>query len=122
MKRPLPVIIIGWFFIAAGTVGFIYHINELSIENPFVNDAIWVLLVRFLAIAGGILILRGTNTGRWLLMAWLVYHVVLSYFHSLSELIMHAILLVGISCALFHPRVAIFFKGLKSRDSLSKGD
>lgn len=118
MKRPLPVTIIGWFLIAAGTVGFFYHINELNIQNLFANDAIWVLIVRVLAIAGGILVLCGANIGRWLLIVWLAYHVVLSYFHSLSELIMHAILWAGVSLALFHPRIAPFFKGLKSRDSL----
>src|SRR5688572_8506458 len=114
MKRPIAVVIIGWFFIAAGTVGFTYHLGELSIQAPFANDAIWVLLVRLLAIAAGILTLRGANAGRWLLVIWLLYHVVLSYFHSLSELIMHAILLAVIAYVLFHPRVTAFFKNVKT--------
>jgi hypothetical protein len=117
MKRPIAVLIIGWFFIIAGTVGFIYHLTELSLQAPFTNDAIWVLLVRLLAIAGGILTLRGANTGRWLLVIWLLYHVVLSYFHPLSELIMHAILLAAIVYALFHPRLTTFFKNVKTGSS-----
>src|SRR5688500_10472982 len=110
MKRPLVVTIIGWLFIAAGTVGFIYHFSELVIQNPFVNDAIWVLFVRLLAIAGGILILRGANLGRWLLVAWMAYHVVLSYFHTVSQLITHVLFLAAIAFALFHPRAAAFFR------------
>ncbi len=117
MKRPIAVLIIGWFFIVAGTVGFIYHVPELSIQSPFAKDAIWVLLVRLLAIVGGILTLRGANTGRWLLVIWLFYHVVLSYFHTLSELIMHAILLGAVAYGLFYPRSAIFFKNMKTGSS-----
>ncbi|MEX2235582.1 MAG: hypothetical protein WD824_25710 [Cyclobacteriaceae bacterium] len=59
MKRPLAVTIIGWLFIAAGTVGFVYHLRELTPRDLFSNDAAWVLLMRLLAIVAGILILRG---------------------------------------------------------------
>jgi|GEM_PF-934068 len=117
MKRPIAVVIIGWFFIVAGTVGFIYHLHELSIQAPFANDAIWVLLVRLLAIAGGILTLRGANAGRWLLVIWLLYHLVLSYLHTFSEMIMHAILLAAGAYALFHPRSTRFFRNVKTRSS-----
>ena len=86
-----------------------YHFNELNISDPLLNDAILVLFVRLLAIIGGVLVLRKAGVGRWLLVAWMAYHVVLSYFHPMSELIMHAILLIGISVALFHPRVTAFF-------------
>jgi hypothetical protein len=117
MKRPLAVVIIGWFFIVAGTVGFIYHLTELNIADPFANDAVWVLLVRLLAIAGGILTLLGKNMGRWLLVIWLLYHVVLSYFHTVSELITHAILFAVIAYGLFHPRVSAFFKNVRTGSS-----
>jgi hypothetical protein len=113
MKRPLAVTIIGWFFILAGAVGFVYHLPELDISNPFKNDALWILLVRLLAVAGGILLLRGVNIGRWLLIAWLAYHVVLSYFHNISELLMHAVLLAVLVYLLLRPRVALFFEGGK---------
>jgi hypothetical protein len=114
MKRPLAVTIIGWLFIAAGTVGFLYHIQEITMGDPFADDTGWVLLVRILAIVSGILILRGTDAGRWLLVVWMAYHVVLGYFHTLSELVMHAILLAAVTYALFHPRSAAFFKRVRS--------
>ena len=114
MKRPLAVTIIGWLFIAAGTVGFAYHLPELIILDPFSNDAAWVLLMRLLAVVGGILTLRGINSGRWLLVAWMAYHVVLSYFHTLSELVMHAILLALVAYGLYYPRAAAFFNRVKS--------
>ena len=110
MKRPLPVTITGWFFIAAGSVGFVYHASELKVQDLFANDTIWLLLIRVLAIGGAILILRGSNAGRWLLVTWMGYHVVLSYFHTLSELVIHIIFLALITYILFHPRVSTFFK------------
>lgn len=108
-RRPLSVTIIGWLFILAGAVGLVYHLSDLSMRDPFPNDSVWVLVVRALAIAGGIFCLRGMNSGRWLLVAWMAYHVVLSYFHSVSQTVMHAILLGVIVVALFHPRASSYF-------------
>lgn len=110
MKRPLVVTIIGWLFILSGTVGFIYHAKELDTQDPFVNDAVWVELVRLLAIAGGVLTLNGSNIGRWLLIAWMAYHVILSYFHPLSELIVHVIVLAAVAYGLFHRTSGAFFR------------
>jgi hypothetical protein len=109
MKRPLSVTIAGWLFILAGVVGFAYHLSELSLGDPFADDSLWILLVRALAVVGGILCLRGMTIGRWLLVAWMAYHVALSYFHSFSEMGMHAILLVVIVAALFHPAASAYF-------------
>lgn len=58
-KTSLPITIIGWFFIVAGIVGFTYHVTELNLSDPFANDVAWVLLVRSLAIVGGIALVRG---------------------------------------------------------------
>lgn len=117
MKRPLFLTIIGWFFIAAGATGFVYHLPELSLADPFSDDAVWILVVRLVAIAGGILLLRGSNGGRWLLLAWMAYHVVLSYFHTISELVTHAILIAVIAFAFFHPGATSFFKAASGKRS-----
>jgi hypothetical protein len=118
MKRPVAVTIIGWFFIVAGTVGFIYHLPEVVIRDPFINDAVFVESVRLLAIAGGVLVLGGFNLGRWLLIAWMAYHVVLSYFHTVSQLITHAVFLALLIYAFLHPKVAAFFR--KKRNDTKK--
>lgn len=110
MKRPLAITIIGWLFILAGTVGFVYHVNDLNTQDPFANDAIWILLVRFLAVVGGVLTLRGYNTGRWLLTAWMAYHVGLSFFHPLQELIVHVLFLILTVLPLFLPKWAVYFR------------
>jgi hypothetical protein len=110
-KRPLSVTIAGWLFIIMGAVGFVYHFPELTLSDPFENDAILVLVVRLLAIVGGAMILRKVSAGRWLLIIWMGYHVALSIYHDVSELIMHAIFLIALLVIFFHPKVRTYFKG-----------
>src|SRR5207302_5629461 len=95
--RPSSVTVIGWLFIVTGVVGLAYHATEFKPQNPFQYDLVWVGFVRFLAIVGGAFVLRGSAAARWLVIVWLGYHVVLSAFHSLSEVIVHALLLAVIS-------------------------
>jgi hypothetical protein len=114
MKRPLSITIIGWLFIVAGSVGIAYHFPELMNAEPSATEAILVLFVRLLAIAGGILVLRAANIGRWMLMAWMMYHVVLSFYHPVSELVFHALLLALLVFVFFQPRVVAFFAQGKS--------
>jgi len=108
-KRPLSVTIIGLLFIAAGAFGLVYHLTEL--KQAFHNDLIWVLVLRLMAIVGGVFMLLGRNWARWLILIWMAYHVVLSAFHSRSELIVHSLLLVVIAYFLFRPEVVKYFRG-----------
>jgi hypothetical protein len=110
MRRPLSILIIGWLFIVTGLTGFVYHLGELNFDDLFSNDAILTLMVRLLGVAGGILVLRAVNLGRWLLMAWLVFHVGLSFYHSVFEIVFHAVITVGIGFFLFRRDAGEFFK------------
>lgn len=70
----------------------------------------WVLLVRILAIIAGIFTLRGANWARWLLLAWIIYHVILSFYHSTAELIMHFIIAIVVVFSLFHANANAYFR------------
>ncbi len=107
MNRPLSVTIIGCIFIAAGVVGFAYHVTELRTQRSW--ELVWVCLLRLLAILGGVFVLRGRNWARWLCVAWIAYHVVLSAFHPLSELITHGLLFAVFAYLLFRPRASAYF-------------
>lgn len=90
-------------------MGIIYHARELV--NIFTdNEAILVLVIRILAIVGGVFTLRGANWARWLLTVWIVYHVVLSLSHSNMELIMHIAITLVTVIALFNRRANEFFR------------
>ena len=113
-KRPLSITIIGWLFIGVGTIGLAYHATEFKAERPFEYDLIWVSVVRLLAILSGVFILRGSNWARWLLLAWLAYHVILSAFHSISGLAMHSLLLIVIAYFLFRPQASAHFRAARA--------
>jgi hypothetical protein len=110
-KRPRSLTVVGWLFIAAGTIGLAYHASELNTQSTIETDAIWVLLMRLLAIVAGVFMLRGANWARWLALAWLAYHVILSAFHSWSETFAHAVLFAMVAYALLRPDVFAYFRG-----------
>jgi hypothetical protein len=107
--RPLSVTLISYLFIAAGVMGIIYHASELK-DVVAMPEVSLVLFVRILAIIGGVFTLRGVNWARWLLVAWIIYHVVLSFAHSTAELVMHFILAIVVVLSLFHPKANTYFK------------
>lgn len=109
-KRPLSVTVIGCIFVAAGVIGLAYHVTEFKTPRSFEYGILWICLLRLLAILGGVLVLRGNNWARWLLLVWIAYHVILSAFHSLSELVAHGLLFAVIAYVLFRPQASAYFR------------
>src|SRR6266850_5711126 len=109
-KRPRSVAVISCLMVAAGVVGLAYHLSEFKAQHPFSYDIVWVSLVRLLAIVCGVYMLRGGNWARWLTLVWIAYHVILSAFHSLDELVMHGLLFAAFAYFLFRPQAAQYFR------------
>jgi hypothetical protein len=109
-KRPISVTILSWILIAAGTMGLIYHAREIKTLHPFPYDALLVGFVRVLAIVSGAFMLRAHNWARWLAIVWIAFHVVISYFHSWSEVAMHAVILVVFAYLLLRPAANSYFR------------
>jgi hypothetical protein len=106
-KRPISVTILACVYLAVGAIGFAYHFRELlSLQQ----DIVWAELTEFLAIVSGAFMLRGHNWARWLALAWIVFHVVLSAFHSFRELAIHALFCAVIAWILFRPQAARYFR------------
>ena len=106
-KRPLSVTIIGWLFIIAGTVGFLYHASEFR-SRRFGYELIWVCVLRLIAIVSGVFLLRGSNWARWLILIWMAYHVVLSIFHSWSDVLTHSLILIVLAFFLLRPQASAY--------------
>jgi hypothetical protein len=113
-KRPRSVTVISWLFVIAGAVGLAYHATEFKTNGPIQYDVVWVCLVRLLAIIGAVFLLRASNWARWLIVIWLAYHVILSAFHSASQLIMHALLFAVIAYFLFRPPASAYFRSARA--------
>ena len=116
-KRPIAITIIAWLFIAAGLVGLTYHLTEFDINGPFQFEPALVLVLRVLVIVCGVFILRGSNWARWLLLVWIAYHLVLSAFHSASELAMHSVLLAVVAYFLLRPQASAYFRSARADDA-----
>ena len=101
MKPTRGATAVAWLYILAGTVGLSYHTSELLKQSTVEAEDIWILAVRVLAIVIGAFILRGAGWAQWLAIAWMAYHVALSAAHSMSGTIVHLVMLVGVSLALW---------------------
>jgi hypothetical protein len=110
MKRPLSVTIVACVYLAVGVIGFVFHFHELLAGH---HDAVGIELTEFVAILCGAFLLRGHNWARWLALAWIVFHVVLSAFHAIPELVIHAVLCGAIAWILFRAEAARYFCGVR---------
>jgi tryptophan-rich sensory protein len=108
-KRPVSVTVIGCIFIAAGVIGFVYHLPEFKTRS-FDYGIVGISVARLVAVVGGAFVLRGHNWARWLLLVWIAFHVVLSAFHSMSQLVTHALLFAVVAYVLFRPQASAYFR------------
>jgi hypothetical protein len=112
-KCPLSVIVIGCLFAAAGAIGIVHHANEFNVHSPEQQDLILVSSIRLLAVVAAVFLFFGHNWARWLLIIWLAFHIVLSAFHSVSQVLMHSLLLGIVAYFLFRPQTSAFFRRQK---------
>ena len=106
-RRPLSVTVIAWLYILTGTVGFAYHFSDVLSDASRHN--LWTEVVRLLAIVSGWFMLRARNWARWLALAWIASHVVLSAFHTTREFGLHLLLFATIAWILFRRDAAAYF-------------
>jgi hypothetical protein len=108
-KRPLSVTIIGWTYLVMGVAGFAYHLTGLRVQHRFQSDILWVELIFLVAIVSGAFMFRGRNWARWLAIACMGFHVVLSFFHTVSELAIHSLLCAVPAYFLFRAAASRYF-------------
>jgi predicted cobalt transporter CbtA len=109
-KRPLTISILSFVFLATGAIGFAYHLTDFKAQQPFQYELVWISAVRLTAIVCGVFMLRGSNWARWLALAWIAFHVVVSFFHSLQEVVAHSLLFMLIAYFLFSSEARAYFR------------
>ncbi len=110
-KRPLAVTIIALIYIAVGAGGFVDHFHGLREGSLFRFDGAGIELVELVALACGVFLLFGRNWARWLAVAWIGFHVILSAFNSLTQCAVHAVFCAAIAWILFRPDASRYFRG-----------
>ena len=71
---------------------------------------ILILLLTVSAIVAGVFLLRGARWARWLALAWVAFHVVVSALNSLSDALPHAALLLVIGYVLLGPPTSQYYR------------
>ncbi|MES2222963.1 MAG: hypothetical protein V4587_18580 [Acidobacteriota bacterium] len=105
--RPISITILACIYIAVGIMGLIYHFHEIIALQ---QDSLWIALTEIVAIVCGVFMLRGQNWARWLALAWIAAHVILSAFTSLHQFLMHSLICALIAWVLLHPTAARYFR------------
>jgi hypothetical protein len=105
--RPISITILACVYLAVGVMGFAYHFRELiSLQH----DSLWIELTEALAIVCGVFMFRGRNWARWLALAWMLFHVIVSAFNSMHQFLMHSLICAVIAWVLLHPTAARYFR------------
>ncbi len=112
-RRPLSVTIVGCIFLAIGILASASHATELRRTGHVQYDVLWALLVNLVAIVCGVYLLRRRNWARWLAVAWLAFHVIISL-HSPQALLVHSALLAVFAYLLFRPAAGAYFRAART--------
>lgn len=119
-RRPLAVTVIGWLFVIMGAVtfvgGFVPLVRSLrGAGRPTPahewRDFAMATGLHVLAIMAGAGLLWRRDWARWLTLGWMGSHVVLSFGHAASQVIVHGVMLAVLAYFLFRPAVTAWFRG-----------
>jgi len=106
MARPFQVTFTGWLFIVVGIGSTAYHLWTGTLDR-------WMVAIAFVgvvAVVAGVFLLRGARWARWVILAWLAFHVVASALNSLAEAMPHVVLLLVIGYVLLGPPTSKYFQ------------
>lgn len=115
-KRPIAVTIVSVLFIIVGVGGMIRGVWSLlagragGITGHALMDASLVEVTSLAALVSGLFMWRGANWARWLCLAWMAFHVVISMGHERLQLIVHTVWLVVLTVVLFWPSASAYFR------------
>jgi hypothetical protein len=118
-SRPLTVTLAAWAFIVVGAGGILKDVLPLGgAERAAALDALlvegapmlaFIWFVRALAVVGGIALLFRRGWARWLLVGWMLFHMGISLFHSVTEAAAHVVIFSLLAAALFRGPATAYF-------------
>ncbi len=106
-QRPLAVWVVACLYLLVGCAALVYHFHDLG--KP---DGGWVILTESLAIVTGVFLLLRQNWARWLAVAWMAFHVAISYGDA-GKLMVHSCFLALVAWLLFRKDSGRYFRGAK---------
>ena len=115
-KRPIGVTLVSVLFILIGVGGMVRGVWSLlagrggGITGHALMDASLVEVTSLAALVSGLFMWRGANWARWLCLAWMAFHVVISLGHDRMRLIVHLVWLAVLTIVLFWPSASAYFR------------
>ncbi|MEN3328960.1 MAG: hypothetical protein V7638_3767 [Acidobacteriota bacterium] len=106
-QRPLSITIISWLFILFGSIALVSGVVRGGGADLISHW--YVHLSRLLQIVAGVFMLYGRNWARWLLVAWIAFHIIISALHSVLFLLMHVAIFSVILFFVFRRRASAYF-------------
>ncbi|MCM3874505.1 MAG: hypothetical protein ND895_27755 [Pyrinomonadaceae bacterium] len=115
-KRPHSITVISWIFIVFGGIGFLAsllpYLDADSAQRLAYFKAHWMVhLARIAGFIAGVFMLYGFNWARWLLVVWIVFHLILSVLHSPLQVLMHGLIFAVVLYFIFRPPASSYFRG-----------
>jgi hypothetical protein len=124
MPRPRSITFVAWVFIAAGAAGLLNDLWPLLTSDATQQlaklkaDGLWDLgpawITRILGVVGGVGLLYLHNWARWLLVAWMLFHIGISVLHSLHEVLVHAAIFIPLTYLMFRRSSEPYFHTAKA--------
>ena len=112
MRKPITsILVVGIIFLALGVLDVWRGVAPLfgaGAQPRLAGDDVLVLLIGVAALIGGTFVLRGQNWARWLLAAWMAFHVAISVGKP-TELVAHVVIFGLIAFLLFRPPASAYF-------------
>ena len=108
-KRPIGVTVVAVLLALAGAAGLVGDfMNSHSLSgNHF--ESVWIAAVNVLGIVAAVFLFRGSNWARWLAIAWMAFHVAISFLNAWQQAVMHGVILMLIVLVLFQREAREYF-------------
>jgi uncharacterized membrane protein HdeD (DUF308 family) len=119
-QRPRSITIISWFFIIFGSIALLQGVlpfGDITVAQRIAElKGHWMVhLSRIVQIVAGVFMLYGRNWARWLVVAWIAFHIVISALHSTLQLVLHVVIFTVILYFLFRRPASAYFLAAKTR-------
>lgn len=105
MQRPRSITIISWIFIIFGSIALLSGV----VRGGDIKSHWYVHLSRFLQIIAGVFMLYGHNWARWLLVAWIAFHIVVGAMNGPLQLLLHVAIFSVILFFVFRRQASAYF-------------
>ncbi len=109
-NRPISITLLAALLILVGAFGLVSHGLDFRNHQLRPEEFAPIAALSILATVAGVYLLRRRNWARWLAIAWIAAHVVISAFNSPFELLVHLGVCGVFAYILFRPPANRYFR------------